>query len=321
MTSILEIPPKEVTDNLSLLKNDLDAKIPAKKLDRNLLIATWNIREFGNLTRKWKSGDRDVPKRDLHSVLCIAEILSRFDVIAIQELQSNLRAFRDTIKLLGENWSFILSDVTQGDAGDGERMAYLFDTRRVNLSGLACELVIPPEWISGKESDVVIRNQFVKSPYAVSFKSGKQTFILVTLHILYGDKAAQRIPELQGIAKWLAHWASDINAYHQNLIALGDFNIDCRGDVLHKTFIAEGLFIPPELERKEVLRSIFDEKKYYDQIAWFKDNSGGANLNMKLANAGSFNFLSTALNNRELTKRRLSFMLSDHYPLWCEFEL
>jgi hypothetical protein len=26
-----------------------------KKADRNLLIATWNLREFGDLTRKWDS--------------------------------------------------------------------------------------------------------------------------------------------------------------------------------------------------------------------------------------------------------------------------
>ena len=31
-----------------------------------------------------------------------------------------------------------------GDPGNDERLAFLFDTRRVKLSGLACELV---EWV------------------------------------------------------------------------------------------------------------------------------------------------------------------------------
>jgi len=71
------------------------------------------------------------------------EIISRFDVIALQEVKSNIRALRDTMKVLGNHWGLILTDVTRGDAGNGERMAYLFDTRRVQLSGLACELVVP----------------------------------------------------------------------------------------------------------------------------------------------------------------------------------
>ncbi|GLB51177.1 deoxyribonuclease [Neptunitalea chrysea] len=321
MASILETPPLDILENLEALKRDLDTNVPPKKLDKNLLIASWNIRGFGNLTREWMSTENDSPKRDLHSVLCIAEILKRFDVIAIQELKSNLRAFRDTLKVLGPNWSFILTDVTKGNAGNGERMAYLFDTRRVNLSGLACELVVPDEWLNAGANENTLKSQFARTPYAVSFKSGKQTFILVTLHILYGDNAAARIPELEVIAKWLAKWSGNVNAYSQNLIALGDFNIDKRGDLLHQTFIKEGLYIPEKLQDESVLRSIFDKSRYYDQIAWFKDSQFGANLTMEYTNAGSFDFLTSALVNRDLTKRSKSFMISDHYPLWCEFKV
>ncbi len=168
MNSILEQPPQEVKENLELLKADLDDKIPTKQLDRNLLIASWNIRAFGNLTRKWDSDDTDSPKRDLHSILCIAEIIKRFDVIAVQEVKDNIRALRDTLKVLGANWSLILTDVNKGKVGNGERMAYLFDTRRVQLSGLAGELVVPEEW-EDSIKDNALSNQFVRSPYAVSF--------------------------------------------------------------------------------------------------------------------------------------------------------
>lgn len=122
-------------------------------------------------------------------------------------------------------------------------MAYIFDTRRVQLSGLACELVVPDEWRT-TISDSSLKEQFVRSPYAVSFRSQNSTFILVTLHILYGKKSADRINELKGIAEWMADWARDVNAYHQNLITLGDFNIDERGDLLNQTFIEKGLHIP-----------------------------------------------------------------------------
>lgn len=310
--------PIEVATNLAELREDLDQKVPFKELDRNLLIATWNIRGFGNFTRKWMSTEKDSPRRDLHSIFCIAEILSRFDVIAVQEVKGNLRALRDTLKLLGDNWSMILTDTNSSDSGNNERMAYLFDTRRVQLSGLAGEIVVPNEWV--KDPEKVINEQFVRSPYAVSFRSGDKTFILVTVHIIYGKSSKDRVKEIRGIARWLNDWASDINAYDQNLIVLGDFNIDARGDLLDKTFLSEGLYVPEELQ--SVSRSIFNETKYYDQIAWFNTaDKKRAKLSLEFMGAGNYDFVQTALRNRELTKQKVSFMISDHYPLWANFRV
>ncbi len=320
MPKITDKPPKAIQDNLNLLKNDLDDKIPARQLDKNLLIATWNIRAFGNLTRKWESDEDDSPKRDLHSILCITEIIKRFDVIAIQEIKANIRALRDTLKLLGDNWSLILTDVNKGDSGNGERMGYLFDKRRVQLSGLAGELVVPNEWTKGVKKDV-LEEQFVRTPYAVSFRSNHQTFILVTLHIKYGESSKDRIKEIKGIAKWLADWANNMNVYHHNLIVLGDFNIDERGDLLNKTFLSKGLSVPPQLQNEKVTRSIFDETKYYDQIAWFNNNANIPNLSLKFVDGGNYDFMPTALSNRNINKLSLSWHISDHYPLWAEFKL
>jgi len=318
MPTITDTPPIEVQNDLELLKADLNAKIPAKKLEQNLLIATWNIRAFGDLTEKWKSSTNDSPKRDLHAISAIAEILKKFDVIAVQEVKANLKALRHTMKLLGDNYSFILTDVNQGDVGNGERMAYIFDTRRVQLSGLACELVVPDEW---KTTNGFIGEQFVRSPYAVSFKSKGQTFILVTLHILYGNKSIDRVNELKGIAKWMANWAKDTYSFHQNLIVLGDFNIDARGDILNQTFISEGLQIPTQLSEPSVTRSVFDETKFYDQIAWFSGVNNTPQLSMEFISGGSYNFVGKALINRNLTKLNTSWMLSDHFPLWTEFKI
>ena len=308
--------PIEVATNLAELREDLDQKVPFKELDRNLLIATWNIRGFGNFTRKWMSTEKDSPRRDLHSIFCIAEILSRFDVVAVQEVKGNLRALRDTLKLLGDNWSMVLTDTNSSNSGNDERMAYLFDTRRVQLSGLAGEIVIPNEWVNDPEK--VINEQFVRSPYAVSFRSGDKTFILVTVHIIYGKSSKDRVKEIRGIARWLNDWAGDINAYDQNLIVLGDFNIDARGDLLDKTFLSEGLYVPEDLQ--SVSRSIFNETKYYDQIAWFNTADGKRpKLSLEFKAAGNYDFVQTALRNRDLTKQKLSFMISDHYPLWACF--
>ena len=87
MPSITESPPATIRDELTRLRRQLSRDLP-KKTDRKLLIATWNLREFGDLTRKWNSTQADTPKRDLRALACIAEVVRRFDVVAIQEAQS-----------------------------------------------------------------------------------------------------------------------------------------------------------------------------------------------------------------------------------------
>jgi endonuclease/exonuclease/phosphatase family metal-dependent hydrolase len=326
LTEITNPPPDEVLADLSWLRLALDddekGGVPAKALDRNLLIATWNIRAFGDLTEKWESAEADSPKRDLHSLLCIAEIVSRFDVIAIQEARDNLKALRHLIHALGPDWGLSLTDVTEGAPGNGERMAFLFDTRRVQLSGLACEIVVPEEQLERIEPGA-LQKQFARTPYAVSFRSGEKTFILITLHVLYGENEEERLPELKAIAEWLAGWARDMNSWDHNLIALGDFNIDRKGDALHDAFVSTGLDIPQDLQ--EVPRTIFSDpekpelNKFYDQIAWFTGRNNLPALSLQYSKGGYFDFTRAALTSRGLTKVQLSWRISDHYPLWAEF--
>ena len=124
-------PPAAVRADLESLRIALDNVIPAKRPAENLLIATWNIRSFGSLTRKWTSGANDSPKRDLRGLRAICEIASRFDVIAIQEVVGDLRALRDMMRYLGDDWAFLMTEVTIGAAGNNERLAFVFDCRRV----------------------------------------------------------------------------------------------------------------------------------------------------------------------------------------------
>jgi endonuclease/exonuclease/phosphatase family metal-dependent hydrolase len=311
-------PPPEVLARLSELGTQLDHVIPAKQLDRNLLIGTWNLRAFGGLTKKWLPGENDTPKRNLADIRYIGAILSRFDVVAVQEVRDDLRALRHMLKALGPDWGFILTDVTMGRAGNNERLAFLFDTRRVKPSGLACELVLPPEEQATDTPSGVVRAQFARTPYGVSFISSEKTFILVTLHIIYGESSSDRVAELKAIAEWLANWADEVNNWGHNLIALGDFNIDRLGDPLYEAFTSTGLTPAPQLN--EVPRTIFDDPArthFYDQIAWFVDEEKGPMLSLRSTAAGSFDFVQELLG--EMTKVELSWRISDHYPLWAEF--
>jgi endonuclease/exonuclease/phosphatase family metal-dependent hydrolase len=319
MPSIRDDPPADVAARLQGIRTLLDAAIPAKLVDRNLIIATWNIRAFGDLTGKWTSDENDSPKRDLGSLLLIKEIVSRFDVVALQEVKGNIKALRHMLKSLGPSWGFLLTDVTLGHPGNDERMAFVFDTRRVKPSGLAGELVVPEEWLTAENlSPDTLTKQFARTPYAVSFLAGRDTFILATLHVIFGDGPAERTAELGGAARFLADVARREESWGHNLIALGDFNIDRRGDANYDAFTSTGLRPPEEL--KDAPRTIFasGQGKFYDQIAWFTQDGTVPVLSLDYSGrAGFFDF--TPVSGDTLTKLELSWRMSDHYPLWVEF--
>ncbi|MCA1681503.1 MAG: endonuclease, partial [Actinobacteria bacterium] len=65
---ITDPPPKKLASQLEGLERALDEEIPRKHSGRNVLIASWNLREFGGLTERWLSRGEDTPKRDLFSL-------------------------------------------------------------------------------------------------------------------------------------------------------------------------------------------------------------------------------------------------------------
>jgi endonuclease/exonuclease/phosphatase family metal-dependent hydrolase len=313
--------PDDLAEQLKAMAAKLDADIPGKQLDRNILIGTWNLREFGGVTEKWLSEQGDSPQRDLFSIRAIAEVVSRFDVVAIQEVQENIQALRMLIRALGHHWGLILTDAVKSEAGDRERLAFVYDARRVRPSGLACELVVPDEQLEKGVSPDALTEQFAKTPYAVAFRSEGQTFILVTLHIKFGKTAAGRKPELNAIAQWMRDWADDTaDEFHQNLLCLGDFNIDRKDDESFQAFTSRGLRVPDKLTNlPRTLPTADGAEKFFDQIAWFADD-GKAKLTFDYSGAaGNFEWDKFLFPDLDRTKK--SFRISDHYPLWCEFLL
>jgi endonuclease/exonuclease/phosphatase family metal-dependent hydrolase len=266
----------------------------------------------------------DSPIRDLSNLLCIAEVVRRFDVIAVQEVRRSARAFLAMMQVLGNDWAFLVTDVNRGRPGNNERLAFVFDRQRVRPSGLACELVVAAE-NAGIPEDT-LKGQFARTPYAVSFACDPSAFTLVTLHVTYGQGPQDRVPELEEIASWLARWAKESDPWGTNLIALGDFNIDRQTDPLYQAFTSTGLRPPAGLNH--VPRTVFDDpnpaappdhRHFYDQIAWFADAPGVPALTLEYLNAGMFNFADGLIP--AATTLQLSWRISDHFPLWVEFRL
>ncbi len=305
---------REVVEDVVRLRRRLDEPgpsrlpVPPKIVDRNLLIATWNIQAFGSIFESFEENPRS-PKRNLRGLACIAEIVRRFDVVAIQEVKRETTAIRLLIdRFLGPAWGLLLSDVSAGVRGNHERLAFLWDRRRVEPTGLAGEIVLPPE--AGRA-----REQFDRTPYIVGFHSCGERFTLLTAHIRF-QQPRERLPELERFAEFTAREIRDrsrrFDSEERNLVVLGDFNIDARGDnPLFRAFVRHGLNVPAALQGLKTTSG--REAKFYDQIAWFM---GATELTFS-GRAGVIDFLGAVY--RDLPNRSLPSRLSDHFPIWAEF--
>lgn len=205
--------------NLKTLRDwiprDDGGDVPRKDLRKTLLLATWNIRDFG------RPGGRGYGERTLESLMYIAEVISAFDLVALQELNADMGLFRRVVRLLGKSWDFIVTDVTEGASGNGERMAYVFDRRKVSFRGIAGEITLKPDDLvdggrlsrlplpegtkivaaDGSETPVadgsilslpddqklITGRQFARTPFLVSFQAGWFKFNLCTVHLLFGS--------------------------------------------------------------------------------------------------------------------------------------
>lgn len=302
---------RATVEDIVRLRRRLDGvNVPARRTDHNIIVGTWNLRAFSDVYPKWEE-NAGSPKRNLRAMAIIAEIVRRFDVVAIQEVKRNTTAIRLLLdEFLGPEWGVLMSDVTAGSSGNSERLAFVYDRRRLLPSGLAGEIVLPPT-AAGDPMP-----QFDRTPYIVGFRSAEERFALLTAHIRYGQIPAERIPELRNLARFTAAEIRDRSrtkgAEEVNLIVLGDFNIDERtGNPLFDAFVETGLVVPEAIRTQRTTYG--SVAKYYDQIAWFM----GEDFTLLYSgNAGVIDFVRAVFP--ELTPEMMSHRVSDHFPLWVE---
>jgi len=306
-----QYPAQVVEDVVRLRRRIRQAGLPPRRVDANVIVGTWNLQKFGALHPQWTENPGS-PKRNLRCLALIAEVVRGFDVIAVQEVQRETTALRYLMEhFLGPHWAVLLTDVTAGDKGNSERLAYLYDTRRLVLSGLSGELVLPP-------APAGLPEQFDRTPYIAGFRAGNEHFTLLTAHIRYGTVPDERLPELRQFARYTAQELRERTRTGQsreepNLLVLGDFNIDKRqGNPLFDAFVETGLWVPEALQNMRTTTG--KVAKYYDQIAWFQGEDFGLRPSGR---AGTVDFAGAVF--QELAQSQVSPRISDHLPLWIEF--
>lgn len=340
---------KRVIERLIALRKQLKTDVVSKCGHDSFRLATWNIRDFD--TNKWGHGFR-LPE----SYYYIAEIISAFDLVAVQEIQRNMKSLKKLVRLLGPDWDYIVSDTTEGSGGNLERLAFLFNKDRIQFKRMVGEVVLPKtQRITSikkipdpndpdEEIEVIDGLQFARTPYLASFQAGWFKFVLCTVHIYFGassgKKLERRIKEIRRLAKFFTRRQKKEK---QDYILLGDFNIV---DDTHETMKAlskEGFEIAENLTKE---KSNLKGDKHYDQIAMKVKNK-----QLEIGASGVFHPEKSVFRNadydayfdsmppklrdfnakgephNEDQKRAYyrnkwrTWQISDHLPMWVEFKV
>ena len=241
-------------DGLDRLRAQLDAEMPAKTRDATLVLGTWNIRNFDD--NRFMNGARTT--EDLYY---LAEIIARFDVIAVQEICNDLGPLDDLMRLLGGDFRYIVTDLTEGSGGNGERLGFIYDRSKVSFKGVAGELVLPDNLLIKDGTNAL---QFARTPFMCAFQSGWFKFMFSTVHIYFGSDSGQkyrrRVAEIAAVAKFLAKRAKKDDRNH---VLVGDFNIVKPGSDGDNALKDAGFEV-----FMNGVGSNKDQTKFYDQISF-----------------------------------------------------
>ncbi|WNJ16739.1 endonuclease/exonuclease/phosphatase family protein [Pontibacter sp. G13] len=321
-----------IIQSLLRLRKGLQTEMPPKKSDGNLILGTWNIREFGKYTH-----------RTPESLYYIAEIINQFDLIGLQEVKGNLADFHKILRLLGSDWDFVINDVTGGNAGNDERFAYLYDKRKVEFTGFSGEIVL---WEDGRGAGFPLE-QLKRTPLITGFKAGWKKFAIVNLHLHPGDDDDDielRQKEVKALLKVLTDRVKKNKIWTNNLVILGDLNMyDEDDDSTIELFNKAGFMESKALKGlpTSIGRNPFDRIFYYKRPN-FDLNTESSGLSsgvlhfgayvyqdaayetykpQMLAHKGNPETLVTEDDYRDYFRKWVTYQMSDHFPVWLEIDI
>ena len=241
-------------------------------------IASFNIRILSNNSR------------DEEELQLIAEVIQRYDLVAIQEIR-DMAVMTRLIGLLPEYIGHMSPPVGRGVK---ERYAFMWRSDKV---GLVTDGQFYPER----------HDEFIREPWYATFRAGQFDFTLVTVHILFGKSRKDRRPELRALSH-VMEWVQIRDPLEQDIILLGDFNApptDAGWDILKQSFPQiQHILDPP-------IKTTITDTSLYDNI-WFDSRF----TTEYTGDHGMYRFDEDMFDNDD---KRASKMVSDHRPIWATF--
>lgn len=245
-------------------------------------LLSWNIANFGK-------------SKSEKTILYIANTLKNYDIIALQEVVAGYGGAQAVAKLAdelnrkGAKWDYVISDPTSSSAYKTERYAFIWKTSKIKKIGKA--------WLEKK-----YQLEIDREPYFCTFQYENKQFTLVNFHAITKKKQ----PETE--IKYFKFLPIEYPAL--NLIFAGDFNCPQSHTVFNplkkmgfqSVLINQKTSLKQECKKEICLASEFDNMYYKTS-------------KIKLLNSGIIPFYK---NFKSLKEARI---ISDHIPIWFEFDL
>jgi len=132
-----------------------------------------------------------------------AAIMTAFDIVTLQEVDADLDELNRLLAILGPDWEYLVTDISQGAAGNRERFAIVYDAPRVEFARVSGEVVL-------LKDELIDGEQFARKPLIASFRADTLRFRVCTTHLSYGrGDTAQTAREAGALARHFVWRATD----------------------------------------------------------------------------------------------------------------
>lgn len=236
-------------------------------------LASWNVRILSNNSR------------DDAELQLIADIIYRYDFVAIQEVRDT--TVLDRLEVMLPEYDYIASD----PVGEGVKELYAFFYR--------ADLLIPlgTAYIYGDPQD-----SFLREPYVAHFQAGEFDFTAITIHAIYGDSINDRRAEIAVLDDVLAN-VDEANGAEADVLLMGDFNLPADDDAWD--LVGYEYLVSPSI------KTTITDTSSYDNI-WLPTN-GTEECNGSIA--------VYCFDNAFESDSAASLAVSDHRPISTTFDI
>ena len=253
----------------------------------DLRLAAWNIRIMSNKSRT----DAELMK--------IARTLADYDFIAIVELRDEavLKRTQRILLQMGKAYDYQFSPAV--GRGVKERYAFLYRSKLVNV---VRQGELYRDAADGKDD-------FIRDPYWATFRAGEFDFSVIAVHVIWGERVAQRKAEVKALAD-VYKYVQAANGDEDDVLLVGDFNRNPTDAESYNRIMAipsmTRLFQFPQ-------KSHIRDSSLYDNIYFEMDA-----VTEYLGRCGIDRFDETDFGNDD---KAANLAVSDHRPVWAVFNI
>lgn len=278
--------PQATTANMPVT---IGAGAPQLNDGPTITIASFNIRDFGDK----KLNDPNVART-------LVAIVSKFDVIAIQEIstknEQHMAMFVRMINATGRKYDCVVGPRI-GNTAQKEQYAFVYNTERIMIDPSSVYTVGDPD------------NLLHREPYVASFSTTIQpsnnafTFTLINTHTDPSSPALKQ--ELEALAE-VYRVVRRAGGNEDDVIMLGDFNAS--DQEMARTRLGSIPDLKPLIGGASVFTNT-RQNQLYDNLLIHAPSTSEY-----MGRSGVFNYAQQA--NMTLDQAE---SVSDHFPVWAEF--